>query len=63
MLRGVRFAARLGFVIEPATLAAMQEYASCVSHISAERIRDEVVGIMTSGAPRRGLELLIHQGC
>jgi poly(A) polymerase len=62
ILRGVRFAARLGFVIEPATLAAIQEYAPCVSRISAERIRDEVVGIMTSGAPRRGLELLDMSG-
>jgi putative nucleotidyltransferase with HDIG domain len=62
MLRGVRFAARLGFVIEPATLAAMREYAPCVSQISAERVRDELVGIVTSGAARRGFELLDVSG-
>jgi putative nucleotidyltransferase with HDIG domain len=62
MLRGVRFAARLRFVIEPATLAAIQEYAPCVSQVSAERVRDEVVGIVASGAPRRGLELLDAAG-
>jgi poly(A) polymerase len=62
MLRGVRFAARLGFVIEPETLAAIREYAPYVSHISAERVRDELAGIMTGGAARRGLELLDESG-
>ena len=38
MLRGVRFAARLGFDIEPRTFAAMRELASSISQVSAERI-------------------------
>jgi poly(A) polymerase len=58
MLRGVRFASRLGFVIEPATLAAMREYAPYVARISAERVRDELIGILTGRGSRRGLELL-----
>ena len=62
MLRAVRFSARLGFVIEASTLAAMQASAPFVSRISAERVRDELTGIVTSGAARRGLEILDQAG-
>lgn len=62
MPRAVRFSARLGFAIEPATLAAIQKYAPFISRISAERVRDELIGIVTSGAARRGLELLDESG-
>jgi putative nucleotidyltransferase with HDIG domain len=58
MLRAVRFAARLDFSIEPHTLAAIQEHASCITKISAERIRDELGRMLTEGHPRRALELL-----
>jgi putative nucleotidyltransferase with HDIG domain len=62
MLRAVRFAARLDFSIEPATFAAIREQAHCISKISAERIRDEVLLILTEGAARRGFELLDRSG-
>lgn len=42
MLRAVRFAARLGFEIDPATFAAVQKHAAKIKLISAERIRDEL---------------------
>lgn len=42
MLRAVRFAARLGFEIEPHTFAAVQAHAHKIKLISAERIRDEL---------------------
>lgn len=58
MLRAVRFAARLRFVIDPDTLYAIQTLAPRIKSISAERIRDELVRIMTEGGARRGLELL-----
>ncbi len=58
MLRAVRFAARLGFAIEPATLAAIRNQASSIRQISAERIRDELVRILTEGDSARGLRLL-----
>ena len=58
MLRAVRFAARLGFAIEPETLKAITAHAGEIHEISAERIRDEVSGILTEGAPRRGFEWL-----
>ena len=43
LLRAVRFAAQLGFEIEPQTLAAVRSLASKIELISAERIRDELI--------------------
>ncbi len=43
LLRAVRFAARLGFDIEPATFAAIQTHAAKIKLISAERVRDELI--------------------
>ena len=40
MLRAIRFAARFGFVIEPATMAAIQAEAAGIADIAAERIRE-----------------------
>ncbi len=62
MLRAVRFAARLGFVIESNTLCAIRNCAHCIHRISAERIRDELVRILTEGGARRGFELLDESG-
>jgi poly(A) polymerase len=62
MLRAVRFAARFGFTIEPATLRAIQERAPQIQSIAAERVRDELTRILTEGAARRGFELLDETG-
>lgn len=62
MLRAIRFAARFGFTIEPQTFAAIQRLASKICAISAERIRDELVRILTEGGARKGLELLDQSG-
>jgi poly(A) polymerase len=62
MLRAVRFAARFSFAIEPDTHAAIQRLARCICRISAERIRDELVRILTEGNARRGFELLDETG-
>ena len=62
MLRAVRFAARLNFSIDPATMAAIQRHAALISKISPERIRDELVRILTEGGARYGLELLDQSG-
>jgi putative nucleotidyltransferase with HDIG domain len=62
MLRAVRFAARLGFSIAPQTLDAISQLAPSITKISAERIRDELIRIMTEGGARRGLELLDQSG-
>jgi poly(A) polymerase len=62
MLRAIRFAARFGFEIEPGTLAAIQKLHQRITRVSPERIRDELVRILTEGAPRRGFELLDASG-
>jgi tRNA nucleotidyltransferase (CCA-adding enzyme) len=41
ILRGLRFAARFGFGVEPHTWRAMQSLVPGVAHLSAERVRDE----------------------
>jgi poly(A) polymerase len=62
LMRAVRFAARFGFAIEPATMAAIRRHAKEISVVSAERLRDELTKILTEGAARRGFELLNETG-
>lgn len=62
MLRAVRFAARFAFEIEPATMAAIQKLHTNILRVSPERIRGEVVRILTEGGARRGFELLDASG-
>ena len=62
MLRAVRFAARLGFEIEDATLKSIQRHAAEIERISTERVRDEISRILTEGGARRGFELLDESG-
>jgi len=58
MLRAVRFAARFGFEIEPATKQAMRALAHKISAVSRERVRDELTKMLTEGHARRAFELL-----
>lgn len=51
ILRGVRFAAQLGFSIEDGTRAGMKELASTLRNISAERIQTELIKMLTSDRP------------
>lgn len=62
MLRAVRFAARLGFVIERRTMEAIAQQAENIGVVSAERVRDELTKILTEGGARRGFELLDSSG-
>jgi poly(A) polymerase len=62
MLRGVRFAARLEFSIDPATMAAMRAHALEIGQVSQERVRDELTRMLTEGHARRALELLDASG-
>jgi poly(A) polymerase len=62
MLRAVRFAARLGYTIEPKTFAAVQLHAFEIQSVSAERIREELSKLLTEGKARRGFELLDDTG-
>jgi poly(A) polymerase len=62
LMRAVRFAARFGFAIEPATFQAIRRRAQEVTTVSAERLRDELTKLLTEGAARRGFELLDKTG-
>jgi len=62
MLRAVRFAARFGFEIESKTMAAIERLHERITRVSPERVRDELVRILTEGAARRGFELLDASG-
>ena len=62
MLRAIRFAATLGYTIEPATFAAIGRRAAAVRRISAERVREELNRLLTGAEARRGLELLSESG-
>jgi poly(A) polymerase len=58
MLRAVRFAARFGFELEPATFSAIRSLAARIHAVSRERIRDELTKMLTEGRARRAFELL-----
>jgi poly(A) polymerase len=60
MLRAARFAAQLGFEVDPAVVAAMTDMAGRLEIISAERIRDELVKLVLAPYPRLGLTLLVE---
>ena len=62
MLRAVRFAARFRFTIEPATLGSIRELRGLIRRVSPERIRDELLLILTEGRARQGFELLDSAG-
>lgn len=62
IMRAARFSAQLGADVDYALMTAMSEEADRLEIISAERIQAELVRLMTSPAPRRGLELLVYTG-
>ena len=62
MLRAVRFAARLDFTLDPAALEAIQKLAPAIHGVSAERVRDEIIKVLTESRARRGFELLDLSG-
>ncbi len=62
MLRAVRFAARFSYQIEPRTLSAVRELAPQIHQVSHERVRDEILKMLTEGNARRAFELLDEAG-
>jgi tRNA nucleotidyltransferase (CCA-adding enzyme) len=62
LMRGVRFAVKLGFAIEENTYAAICRRAEGLSRISRERISEEFQKILTSPEPERGVSLLTDTG-
>jgi putative nucleotidyltransferase with HDIG domain len=62
MLRAIRFAARLGFTIDPGTMEAIRRWHAAIARVSGERVRDELTRILTENGARRGFELLDESG-
>jgi len=62
MLRAVRFAARLGFHLEPATARAIRRLAPLIRRTSAERVRDELEMVLVDPSRGRAIELADRLG-
>ena len=62
ILRAFRFAAQLGFVIEPATLAATADCREGLSRIARERVAVEFIRLCCSPDAARAIELMQQTG-
>ena len=62
MMRACRFAAQLGFKVDPVTFNAMKAMHERIEIVSPERVRDELSKLLLADAPRPGLNLLVASG-
>jgi len=62
LFRAIRFAVQLGFTLEPKTWEALRQLAPDSKNLAPERVRDELVKILTSPDSARGLDLLHESG-
>ena len=62
MLRGIRFAAQLGFRIDPETYAAMAQHKDRINIISWERIATELNKMLLTHQPSVAFKLLFDTG-
>ena len=62
ILRAIRFAAKLDFVLEPQTAASMCEFAPLLKDIPPARLFDEVLKLFLNGAASRTYGLLCEFG-
>jgi putative nucleotidyltransferase with HDIG domain len=62
MMRAIRFAAQLGFTIDPSTWEGICKHAHRISIISQERITDELNKIILAEKPSVGFDLLYTSG-
>lgn len=62
MMRAVRLATELGFVIEPATMTAISENSLLLKRISIERVTAEFLRIINSSEPMQGVIFLEKLG-
>jgi tRNA nucleotidyltransferase (CCA-adding enzyme) len=62
-LRAIRFAARFGFTIEPATMQAIKDSAPHLTRLSAERVRQELEKTMDQlSQPSGAIQLWLETG-
>lgn len=62
MLRAARFVAQLDVELDPVVIEAMERMRDRLSIVSAERVRDELVKLLSTASPRRGLTVLVDTG-
>ncbi len=62
MVRALRFAARFGFRLEPGTWKAISERAAKIAEVSRERMRDELIKMLSEGGAALGFRLLSESG-
>lgn len=62
MMRAIRFAAQLGFSIDPVTFNGIREHKNRINIISRERIATELEKILLSPKPSAGFNLLFDAG-
>ena len=62
ILRAARFAAKLDFAVADDVLAAMTEMAPRLEIVSAARIAGELVKLMLTPDPARGIDILVQTG-
>jgi len=62
LLRAIRFASQLGFLIEEKTRKAIEKNSQLITKISWERIRDEFLKILKSDHPADGILFLRNTG-
>ncbi|MGC9074879.1 MAG: CCA tRNA nucleotidyltransferase [Candidatus Bipolaricaulaceae bacterium] len=62
MLRAVRFACQLGFCLEEKTAEAIRRHAQKIRQISWERIRDELIRLLSTPRSSQGIALLAELG-
>ncbi|MGB6839007.1 MAG: HD domain-containing protein [Microgenomates group bacterium] len=62
MMRAVRIAAELGFVIEDETFKAIKMHAALINKIAKERVKDELLKILSSPYPYEGIVMLRNAG-
>jgi tRNA nucleotidyltransferase (CCA-adding enzyme) len=61
VMRAVRFAAQLDFSVDPPTRAAFAGALPTLRKVSRERVRDELLKLLSAPRPSRGLRLLLER--
>ncbi len=62
MMRAIRFSLQLGYSIEPDTLMPIHFMARAIDRVAQERVRDEVLRILTVSKPSVGFSLMRKTG-
>lgn len=61
-MRAVRFAATLEFMIDPPTFAAISQTLDVTARVASERLRDELLKMLTAPKPSTGFALMRDSG-